>query len=131
MKYAKDRKLTSSHTAEVLIESFPWIKNITGKTVVIKYGGAAMVDEKLRSAVMADIVMLKIMGVNPVIVHGGGAAITENMDRWGLDVEFKNGQRVTTEGMRFLEIVSSDFFIPQLSGSAGGRSDKTPCEYCV
>ena len=56
MKYAKDRKLTSSHTAEVLIESFPWIKNITGKTVVIKYGGAAMVDEKLRSAVMADIV---------------------------------------------------------------------------
>ena len=97
MKYAKDRKLTSSHTAEVLIESFPWIKNITGKTVVIKYGGAAMVDEKLRSAVMADIVMLKIMGVNPVIVHGGGAAITENMDRWGLDVEFKNGQRVTTD----------------------------------
>ena len=74
MKCAKDRKLTSSHTAEVLIESFPWIKNITGKTVVIKYGGAAMVDEKLRSAVMADIVMLKIMGVNPVIVHGGGAA---------------------------------------------------------
>lgn len=56
-----------------------------------------MVDEKLRSAVMADIVMLKIMGVNPVIVHGGGAAITENMDRWGLDVEFKNGQRVTTD----------------------------------
>ena len=97
MKYAKDRKLTSSQTAEVLIESFPWIKNITGKTVVIKYGGAAMVDEKLRSAVMADIVMLKIMGVNPVIVHGGGAAITENMDRWGLDVEFKNGQRVTTD----------------------------------
>lgn len=97
MKYAKDRKLTSSHTAEVLIESFPWIKNITGKTVVIKYGGAAMVDEKLRSAVMADIVMLKIMGVNPAIVHGGGAAITENMDRWGLDVEFKNGQRVTTD----------------------------------
>lgn len=84
MKYAKDRKLTSSHTAEVLIESFPWIKSITGKTVVIKYGGAAMVDEKLRSAVMADIVMLKIMGVNPVIVHGGGAAITENMDSLGL-----------------------------------------------
>lgn len=96
MKYAKDRKLTSSHTAEVLIESFPWIKNITGKTVLIKYGGAAMVDAKLRRAVMADIVMLKIMGVNPVIVHGGGAAITENMNKFGLDVEFINGQRVTT-----------------------------------
>lgn len=97
MKYARDRKLKSSHTAEVLIEAFPWIKNATGKTVVIKYGGAAMVDENLRDAVMSDIVMLKIMGVNPVIVHGGGAAITKNMDRFGLDVEFRNGQRVTTD----------------------------------
>ncbi len=98
MKYAKDRgQLKSSKTAEVLIEAFPWIKNITGKTVVIKYGGAAMVDGKLRDAVMSDIVMLKIMGANPVIVHGGGAAITDNMQRWGLDVEFKHGQRVTTD----------------------------------
>lgn len=97
MKYAKDRKPISTHSAEVLIEAFPWIKNATGKTVLIKYGGAAMVDERLRDAVMADIVMLKIMGVNPVIVHGGGAAITENMDRFGLDVEFRGGQRVTTD----------------------------------
>ncbi len=97
MKYARDRKITSTHTAEVLIEAFPWIKNATGKTVLIKYGGAAMVDPELRYAVMSDIVMLKIMGVNPVIVHGGGAAITENMNKFGIDVEFKNGQRVTTE----------------------------------
>lgn len=97
MKFAKDRKLTSSHTAEVLIEAFPYIKNQTGKTIVIKYGGAAMVDPKLRDAVMADIVMLKIMGVNPVIIHGGGAAITENMGHFGLDVEFIEGQRVTSE----------------------------------
>lgn len=97
MKFAKDRKLTSSHTAEVLIEAFPYIKNQTGKTIVIKYGGAAMVDPRLRDAVMADIVMLKIMGVNPVIVHGGGAAITENMGHFGLDVEFIEGQRVTSE----------------------------------
>lgn len=98
MKFAKDtRSNISLAPAEVLIESFPWIKSITGKTVVIKYGGAAMVDEKLRDAVMSDIVMLKIMGVNPVIVHGGGAAITRNMERWGLDVEFKKGQRVTTD----------------------------------
>ena len=97
MKYAKDRKITSSHTAEVLIEAFPWIKNATGKTVLIKYGGAAMVDPALRHAVMSDIVMLKIMGVNPVIVHGGGAAITSNMNRFGIEVEFKNGQRVTTD----------------------------------
>lgn len=97
MKYAKDRKLTSSHTAEVLIEAFPWIKNATGKTILIKYGGAAMVDPILRNDVMSDIVMLKIMGINPVIVHGGGAAITKNMNQWGIDVEFKNGQRVTTD----------------------------------
>ena len=97
MKYAKDRKITSSHTAEVLIEAFPWIKNATGKTIVIKYGGAAMVDPELRNAVMSDIVMLKIMGVNPVIVHGGGKEITENMGRFGIDVEFKDGQRVTTD----------------------------------
>lgn len=97
MKYAKDRKITSSHTAEVLIEAFPWIKNATGKTILIKYGGAAMVDPELRNAVMSDIVMLKIMGVNPVIVHGGGKEITENMGRFGIDVEFKDGQRVTTD----------------------------------
>lgn len=97
MKYAKDRKITSSHAAEVLIEAFPWIKNATGKTILIKYGGAAMVDPELRNAVMSDIVMLKIMGVNPVIVHGGGKEITENMGRFGIDVEFKDGQRVTTD----------------------------------
>lgn len=97
MKYARDRKLTSTHTAEVLIEAFPWIKNATGKTILIKYGGAAMVDPELRNAVMSDIVMLKIMGVNPVIVHGGGADITANMNKFGIDVQFKDGQRVTTD----------------------------------
>lgn len=97
MKYARDRKITSTHTAEVLIEAFPWIKSCTGKTVLIKYGGAAMVDPELRNAVMSDIVMLKIMGVNPVIVHGGGADITRNMERFGLEVEFRDGQRVTTD----------------------------------
>lgn len=97
MKYARDRKLASSHTAEVLTDAFPWIKNATGKTILIKYGGAAMVDPQLRNAVMGDLVMLKIMGVNPVIVHGGGAAINENMAHFDIDVEFKDGQRVTTD----------------------------------
>lgn len=98
MKYAKDTNLreVSPETAEVLVEALPWIKNITGKTVLIKYGGAAMVDDKLREDVMNDIVLLKLVGVNPVIVHGGGIAITEAMDRLGMPVEFKNGQRVTT-----------------------------------
>ena len=78
MKYAKDTrpKGVANKAAEVLVEALPWIKNITGKTVVIKYGGSAMVDEQLRADVMNDIVLLKIVGVNPVIVHGGGKAIT-------------------------------------------------------
>ena len=89
-------KGVANKAAEVLVEALPWIKNITGKTVVIKYGGSAMVDEQLRADVMNDIVLLKIVGVNPVIVHGGGKAITEAMDFLQLPVEFKDGQRVTT-----------------------------------
>lgn len=98
MKYARDTrsKGVASKEATVLVEALPWIKNITGKTVVIKYGGSAMVDEKLRADVMNDIVLLKLVGVNPVIVHGGGKAITEAMDRMELPVEFRDGQRVTT-----------------------------------
>ena len=86
----------STEAAKILVEALPWIKNITGKTVVIKYGGSAMVDEKLRADVMSDIVLLKIVGVNPVIVHGGGKAITRAMDLMEIPVEFKDGQRVTT-----------------------------------
>lgn len=97
MKLAKDRQKAPEYTASVLVDAFPWIKTCTGKTIVIKYGGAAMVDEKLRDAVMADIVMLKIMGVNPVLVHGGGKAINENFAAWDIPVEFKNGYRVTTD----------------------------------
>ncbi|MBQ3106520.1 MAG: acetylglutamate kinase [Eggerthellaceae bacterium] len=99
MNYDKDTRPNgvSSLTAEVLAEAMPWIKNVTGKTIVIKYGGAAMVDEQLRADVMADIVLLKIIGVNPVIVHGGGIAITEAMKKASLPVEFVNGQRVTSD----------------------------------
>ena len=99
MNYDKETRPNgvSSLTAEVLAEAMPWIKNCTGKTIVIKYGGAAMVDEQLRADVMADIVLLKIIGVNPVIVHGGGKAITDAMKQRQLDVEFVDGQRVTTD----------------------------------
>ncbi len=98
MKFDKETRPNgvSSRTGEVLTEAMPWIKHVTGKTIVIKYGGAAMVDEKLRAAVMADIVLLKIIGVNPVIVHGGGKAINKEMERAGIEVEFLRGQRVTT-----------------------------------
>jgi len=98
MKYASGTRPEgfTTETADVLVEALPWIKSITGKTVVIKYGGSAMVDEQLRADVMSDIVLLKIIGVNPIIVHGGGHAITEAMEKEQLPVEFKNGQRVTS-----------------------------------
>lgn len=103
MKMAIDRQNSgdSMLTGTVLSEAMPWIKNITGKIIVIKYGGAAMVSEDLRAAVMSDILMLKMLGVRPVIVHGGGKAINKEMETEHIPVEFKNGQRVTTdEGMR-------------------------------
>lgn len=108
MKYAKETRPQgySNEAASVLVESLPWIKNITGKTVVIKYGGSAMVDKKLQSAVMSDIVLMKIIGINPVIVHGGGNDITEVMERYRIPVEFKNGLRVTTdEAMNVVKMV--------------------------
>ena len=98
MKFARDCRSSESNeaTAQLLFEALPWIKNLTGKTVVIKYGGAAMVDEQLRRDVMSDIVLLKIIGMRPVIVHGGGKAINEALSHYDIPVEFKNGQRVTT-----------------------------------
>ncbi len=108
MKYARDTRPNpvSNRTAEILVEALPWIKNITGKTVVIKYGGSAMVDERLRADIMRDIVLLKIIGINPVVVHGGGHAITEMMASANLPVEFKDGQRVTSnEAMELVRMV--------------------------
>ena len=98
MKFARDCRSSESNeaTAQLLFEALPWINNLTGKTVVIKYGGAAMVDEQLRRDVMSDIVLLKIIGMRPVIVHGGGKAINEARSHYVIPVEFKNGQRVTT-----------------------------------
>lgn len=100
MKYAHEilgrAKLPDERTGQVLFEALPWIKNITGKTVVIKYGGSAMESDELRRDVMGDIVLLKILGVNVVIVHGGGKAITRSFTRLQIPVEFKDGQRVTT-----------------------------------
>jgi len=83
-------------SAQLLIETLPWIKESTGKVTVVKYGGAAMTDKALREDVMSDIVLLKLIGLNPVIVHGGGNEISSYCTRLGLPVEFKDGYRVTT-----------------------------------
>jgi acetylglutamate kinase len=78
-----------------LLESLPYIREFFGKTIVIKYGGSAMAEESLREAFAADVVLLKYVGMNPVIVHGGGPEITEYMQRLGLEVQFVQGLRVS------------------------------------
>ena len=92
--------------AEILTESLPWIKRTWGRTIVIKYGGAAMTDPVLRGHVASDIVLMKLVGMNPVIVHGGGPEITSYMERLGMPVSFHNGLRVTSdEAMEVVKMV--------------------------
>jgi acetylglutamate kinase len=80
-----------------LLEALPYIREFHGKTVVIKYGGAAMEDADLREEFARDVVLLKYVGLNPVVVHGGGPEITAYMERLGLPVEFVGGLRVSDE----------------------------------
>jgi acetylglutamate kinase len=83
--------------AEILTEALPWIKSTWGTVVVVKYGGAAMTDPVLREHVASDIVLMKLVGINPVIVHGGGPEISSFMERLGMKVEFLDGLRVTDD----------------------------------
>jgi acetylglutamate kinase len=83
--------------ANVLIESLPYIRKFSGKTFVIKYGGAAMVDEELKDAFAQDIVLLNFIGIRPLIVHGGGPKINMIMEKMGKKPTFVQGQRVTDE----------------------------------
>ncbi len=82
-------------SVETLLEALPYIREFHGRTVVIKYGGAAMLDERLRDDFASDVVLLKYVGLNPVIVHGGGPEITRYMERLGLEVRFHEGLRVS------------------------------------
>ena len=96
----------SSVTAQVLIEALPYIRRFYGKTIVIKYGGHAMVDEALKEKFALDIILMKYVGINPVIVHGGGPQISNIMDRMGIKPTFVEGQRVTDdETMSVVEMV--------------------------
>ncbi len=81
--------------AGILIEALPYIQSLAGKTVVIKYGGNAMINDQLKNLVMQDITLLKYIGINPVVVHGGGPDITGMLDRLKIKSEFKKGLRVT------------------------------------
>src|SRR5438270_9070711 len=80
-----------------LLEALPYIREFHGRTVVIKYGGAAMEDEARREEFARDVVLLKFVGLNPIVVHGGGPEITGYMQRLGLAVEFVDGLRVSNE----------------------------------
>ena len=90
-----ETSFSNAQRAEVLTQALPYIKRYTGKVVVVKYGGNAMVNEQLKQQVMEDIVLLWLIGVKIVLVHGGGPEITELMDRLGKKPEFVDGLRVT------------------------------------
>ena len=92
---AEARKQRGQASVETLLEALPYIREFHGRTVVIKYGGAAMTDESLRDEFANDVVLLKYVGLNPVIVHGGGPDITAYMKRLGMKVRFVEGMRVS------------------------------------
>lgn len=92
--------------AGVLVEALPWLKRFHGKIVVVKYGGNAMVDDELKQAFADDIVFLRLAGIMPVVVHGGGPQISAMLDRLGIASEFRGGLRVTTpEAMDVVRMV--------------------------
>ena len=87
--------LSNLERAATLVEALPYIQQYTGKIVVVKYGGNAMIDEELKQAVMRDIVLLALVGVKPVLVHGGGPEISQMLKRVGKTSTFVDGLRVT------------------------------------
>lgn len=120
-----------NRTAEVLIEALPYIRRFYDRRIVIKYGGAAMEDEELIRSVMQDIVLMKYVGIRPIIVHGGGPRITAWMDRVGKEPEFVQGLRVTdSETVEIAEMVLGSINkgivsrINQHGGKAIGLSGK-------
>jgi acetylglutamate kinase len=97
---------SARNVARVLTEAMPYIRRFRGKTVVIKYGGNAMVDEDLKSGFARDIVLMKLVGINPVVVHGGGPQIGSLLERIGKESHFVDGMRVTdSETMDVVEMV--------------------------
>jgi len=94
------------NVAQVLSEALPYIQRFVGKTIVVKYGGNAMTEEELKNSFARDMVMLKLIGINPIVVHGGGPQIGELLDRLNIESHFVNGMRVTTsQAMDVVEMV--------------------------
>ncbi|MBI5137329.1 MAG: acetylglutamate kinase [Nitrospirae bacterium] len=118
--------------AQILIEALPYLRAFHGKTVVIKYGGAAMTDDALKHQFAQDVVLLKVVGINPVVVHGGGPKISRMMDRLGMEARFVDGVRFTdAPTMEVVEMVLGGTvnkeivsLINQHGGSAVGLTGK-------
>jgi acetylglutamate kinase len=120
------KEKTANGIAHVLIESLPYIQKFKGKTVVIKYGGNAMIDENLKACFARDIVLMKLVGINPIVVHGGGPQIGSLLQRLNINSEFVNGMRVTdSETMDVVEMVLGGQVnkeIVNLINMAGGKA---------
>lgn len=112
--------------ARVLVEALPYIQAFTDKIIVIKYGGAAMIDAELKASFAVDVTLLRYIGLRPVIVHGGGPQIGAMLERLGIETQFVDGLRVTNEEtMEVVEMVLGgqvNAEIVQLIGRAGGRA---------
>jgi len=118
--------ITPSMKAAILVEAMPYIRRFHGRTVVVKYGGNAMIDDALKQSFARDVVLLKLVGLNPVVVHGGGPQIEALLARIGKKGEFVQGMRVTdTETMDIVEMVLAGKVnkeIVELINTAGGRA---------
>lgn len=90
-------EFSSQDKATILVDALPYIKEFYGKTIVIKYGGNAMINEELKQKVISDITLMKYVGIRPVIVHGGGPEITDFLKKFGKETKFVSGLRVTDE----------------------------------
>jgi len=117
---------TAEQRAKILAEALPYIRRFSGKTIVIKYGGNAMTDERLKHSFARDVVLLKLVGMNPVVVHGGGPQIDDLLKRVGKKGEFVQGMRVTdAETMDVVEMVLGGLVnkeIVTLINQHGGRA---------
>lgn len=113
-------------TARVLTEALPYIQKFKGKTIVIKYGGNAMVDEELKASFARDVILMKTVGINPVVVHGGGPQINRVLEKIGKESTFIDGMRVTdSETMDIVEMVLGGLVnkeIVNLINKRGGRA---------
>src|SRR5206468_7934953 len=112
--------------ANVLVEALPYIKKFRGKTVVMKYGGHAMEDPRLRESFCRDVVLLKYVGLNPIVVHGGGPQIGQLLDKLGIASRFVAGMRVTDDQtMDVVEMVLGGLVnkeLVRLIGRVGGSA---------